>query len=64
MPLAAKVLALLTSLSPADVQALPPFERRRLADLCRYVAQLAERQDPPQPSAGVLALLDRGDRAP
>jgi hypothetical protein len=60
MSLAAKVLALLTSLSPADVEALPPFERRRLADLCRHVADLAERD---VPKAGVLARLHDGERA-
>src|SRR5262245_50907637 len=42
MSVAQKVHALLTSLSPTDIQALPPFERRRLADLCRHVAGLAD----------------------
>jgi hypothetical protein len=62
MSLATKVLALLTSLSPADIEALPPFERRRLADLCSHVAELAERND--KPRAGVLARLGEGERAP
>jgi hypothetical protein len=62
MSLATKVHALLTSLSPADIQALSPFERRRLADLCRHVAEMAEHSS--LPKAGVLALLGRGDRVP
>lgn len=44
MPIAItdKILALLVSLSPADVEDLPPAERRRLADHCRHAAELAE----------------------
>ena len=63
MSLASKVMALLASLSPADIAELSPFERRRLADLCRHVAELAERDDD-APKAGVLALLKNGERAP
>ena len=63
MPLAQKVAALLTAITPADVEALPPVQRRRFADLCRHCAELAER-DEPAPKAGVLALLKHGERAP
>lgn len=71
IPLADKIIALLTSLNPADVQALPPAERRRFADSCRRAADLA---DPPQPkpaaiplpgpqSQGILSDLRDGARA-
>jgi hypothetical protein len=63
MPLATKVFALLTSLSPADIEALAPAERRRLADQLRHVADLAER-DKSAPRAGVLARLSHGERSP
>jgi hypothetical protein len=63
MCLAARVAELLGSLTAADVDALPPVERRRFADLCRHVADLAER-DESAPKAGVLARLSQGERAP
>jgi hypothetical protein len=63
MPLAQNVFDLLSALTPTDVEALPPVERRRLADVLRHWATLAERDDD-KPKAGVLALLGRGDRAP
>ena len=56
-----KTVALLDALTPADVQALTPFERRRFADLCRHLAELAEQPDIPK--AGLLSDLHRGDRA-
>ncbi len=58
MSLAAKVHALLVSLSPADIAALAPVERRRLADLCRHVAAMADRAG--EPKVGVLADLRNG----
>ena len=61
--LATKVSALLTAITPADVEALPPIQRRRFADLCRHVASLAERAEP-EAKAGVLARLSQGERAP
>lgn len=68
MPVADKISALFAALTEAEVLALPPAERRRFADVCRY---WAERADPPKPavtiqtpkSNGVLALLARGERA-
>jgi hypothetical protein len=43
MPLAQKVADLLTALTRADVEALPPVQRRRFADLCRHCANMADR---------------------
>jgi hypothetical protein len=61
MSVIGKTLALLDALTPADVQALSPFERRRFADLCKHLADLAERPDPPK--AGFIEQLARGERA-
>jgi len=38
-----KTIALLGGINPADVQALPPAQRRRFADICKHWATLAER---------------------
>jgi hypothetical protein len=57
MPLAAHVAALLEALSPADMTALPPAERRRFAAVARRVADMAET---PVPRSGVLAELRNG----
>jgi len=38
-----KTIALLGGISPADVMALPPAQRRRFADICKHWAKLAER---------------------
>jgi hypothetical protein len=62
MTIATKVAALLTALRRQDVEALPPAERHRLADLCRYVAALAE--PPAKPArSGMLYDLGGGRRA-
>jgi len=53
--LADRVVALLVSLAPNDIERLPPVERRRLADQCRHVAKLAEGE--PQPKNGILSEL-------
>jgi hypothetical protein len=53
-----RAVAALVSLSPDDIERLPPAERRRLADSCRYVAQLAEPRA--SPKEGVLADLRDG----
>jgi hypothetical protein len=42
MSLANKVTALLTGLTPNQVQAMPPVERQNLADQRRRIAALAE----------------------
>ena len=61
MTIATKVAALLGTIRKEDVEALPPVERRRFADLCRHVARLAEPQSVRQ-SAGVLYELKAGNR--
>jgi hypothetical protein len=38
-----KTIALLGGISPADVMALPPAQRRRFADICKHWANLADR---------------------
>jgi hypothetical protein len=55
-----KTVALLDALTPTDVQALPPAQRRRFADICKHWAALADRADVPK--AGVLCDLKRGSR--
>jgi hypothetical protein len=53
-----KTIALLGGLTPADVQELPPVQRRRFADICRHWADLAERRlYDATPKAGVLSDL-------
>ena len=61
MTIATKVAALLGTIRKQDVEGLPPVERRRFADLCRYVARLAEPQSDP-PKTGVLYDLKAGHR--
>jgi hypothetical protein len=61
MTIATKVAVLLGTLRRQDVEELPPVERRRFADLCRYVARLAETQNDP-PKAGALYPLKAGRR--
>jgi hypothetical protein len=48
MSLANRVTALLTGLTPNQVQAMPPVERQQLADQCRRITALA---DPSPPGA-------------
>jgi hypothetical protein len=56
-----KTVALLGVLTPHDVQALPPAKRRHFADMCKYLAELAE-QRPAAPKSGILSDLRRGFR--
>jgi hypothetical protein len=58
MSIAAKLAAILEAVGAADIEALRPADRRRLADRCRQVADLADRS--PAPAAGVLADLKDG----
>jgi hypothetical protein len=60
---AEKAFALLTVLTPEDVQALPMAKRQHFSELCRHLADLAEPKAPPARS-GVLSRLSVGDRAP
>jgi hypothetical protein len=57
MALITQIMALLESLTKADIEALSPVDRERLAQRLRHLAQLAERPDPPK---GPLA--DMGPR--
>lgn len=67
MSIPTKITALFENLTPSDLDRLPPAQRRRFADVCRY---WAERADPPKPavtiqtpkSNGVLASLAMGER--
>jgi hypothetical protein len=62
MSVVEKTIALLGGLNPADLQRLPPAQRRRFADMCRHLADMAEpRTYPAVPKAGVLFdLQSRG----
>ena len=62
MSIATKVAALLVAVRRQDVEELSPAERQRLANLCRYVASLAEPQSP-RTGSGVLDDLKSGRRA-
>jgi hypothetical protein len=54
MALITQIMALLETLTKADIEALSPVDRERLAQRLRHLAQLAERPDPPK---GVLRHL-------
>jgi hypothetical protein len=58
MSIIEKTIALLGGLRPGDIRALPPIQRRRFADICRYWADQAEpRRDDPGAKVGVLREL-------
>lgn len=58
MPVATKAAALLSALRRADIEALSPAQRERLAQICRYVADMAAPATP-EPKSGVLADVRR-----
>ena len=63
MSVAEKIAALFNALTREEVDALPPVERRRFADLCRHWADFAEiRPRELGSQSGVLADLRRGLR--
>jgi hypothetical protein len=63
MPVADKIAALFGALTREEVDALPPAERRRFADLCRHWANFADiRPGERRLRSGVLAQLRRGLR--
>jgi hypothetical protein len=63
MSLAHKIAALFNALTREEVDAMPPAERRRFAELCRHWADFADiRPRPDAPRSGVLADLKRGWR--
>jgi hypothetical protein len=63
MSIATKVAALLVAVRRQDIDELSPAERERLANLCRYVASLAEPQINASPRTGDLYNLKTGRRA-
>jgi hypothetical protein len=63
MSVADKIAALFGALTREEVDAMPPIERRRFADLCRHWADFADlRPQRARPLSGVLADLRRGLR--
>ena len=62
MSVAQKIAALFNALTREEVDAMPPAERRRFADLCRHWADFADIRPRPAPGSGVLADLKRGWR--
>jgi hypothetical protein len=63
MSVAQKIAALFHVLTREEVDAMPPAERRRFADLCRHWANFADiRPRQAVPRSGVLADLRRGLR--
>jgi hypothetical protein len=60
MPVADKITALFNALTREEVDAMPPVERRRFADLCRHWANFADVRPHHGPQSGVLADLRRG----
>ena len=57
-----KLIALMESLTDAQIRGLSPAQRTRLAALCRRAADIAE--PPKLPSSGVLFHLSDGERSP
>jgi hypothetical protein len=64
IPSVQKIDALVAGITRIEVEKMPAAQRVRLAQVLRYVADLA---DPPTkaepPTAGVLARLHGGDRS-
>ncbi len=59
---AARIAALLDGLTPAQLDLLPPVERRRFAELCRHWHKLADKPAAAAPKAGILSDLRNGLR--
>jgi hypothetical protein len=59
-----KIISLLDSITPRQLEELPPVQRRRLIDQCRHLANRAEcyGKNGHKPKAGVLAALDLRNR--
>lgn len=58
MSAAEKAAAVLEAVTRGDVDAMAPAAKRRLAAICRHVADMAE-PTKPQPKSGVLADVHR-----
>jgi hypothetical protein len=59
-----RIVGLFASLQPDALDELAPAQRERFGFICRHWAEVAEKPPQARPSAGVLSLLSRGDRAP
>lgn len=58
MGLTTKIAALLISIRREHLEQMPPAERKRLVDLCHYVANLAEPQVKQTQKPGILVELN------
>ena len=65
MPIAVldKIDALVAGVARAEIEAMPPARRQRLAQALRHVADLADPPKPDAPKEGTLARLQSGERA-
>jgi hypothetical protein len=65
MPIGAldKIDALVAGVTRAEIEALPPTHRMRLAQALRHVADLADPAKPAGQRSGALARLQDGERA-
>jgi hypothetical protein len=65
MTVASKIAGLIEALSrePDAFAAMPPAERQRLAQVCRFIADKADPTNSDVPKDGVLADLRRGQRS-
>jgi hypothetical protein len=62
MPVADKIAALFVALTREEVDAMPPAQRERFAQLCEHWANFAKlRPEPASAKAGILIEL-RGGR--
>ena len=57
-----KIDALMAGVTRADIQRMPPTHRQRLAQVLRYIADLADPPKAHSPKVGVLAELRDGQR--
>lgn len=58
MSIATKVAAMLAAVRRQDLEGLSPAERQRFANLCRYVASLADPQISVPPRPGVSTTIN------
>lgn len=63
MTVLTKAVALLEAAEFADLEAMPPAHRRRLADLFHRWAKAADPEAPRAPRSGVLLALQDGRAA-
>ncbi len=67
MHIATKTISLMRNLTRADIEALPPSERRNFAAMCKRWAECCERieGEPAKvhPPSGVLSGLKNGERS-